>query len=107
MATDLFDGETYDTDRDEERLRRQLRHVRSIMLDGRWHTLPELARGTNWLTTSMSARVRDLRKERFGGWVVHRRYIADGLWEYRLHHFDTTCAFVDPKGRWCPRGKGN
>jgi hypothetical protein len=103
----LFDGATYDEERDRERLARQLAHVRSIMLDGQWHTLPELASGTSWLTTSMSARLRDLRKKRFGGWIVHREYIDNGLWRYRLHHSYTSCSYVDTHGAVCPRGRGN
>jgi hypothetical protein len=25
-----------------------------------------------------------MRKERFGGWVIERRYSGDGIWEYRM-----------------------
>jgi len=33
---------------------------------------------------SVSARLRDLRKEKFGGHVVERRAVKRGLFEYRV-----------------------
>jgi hypothetical protein len=34
---------------------------------------------------SVSARVRDLRKDKFGSHRVDRRYAGNGVWEYRLY----------------------
>jgi len=79
-----FDGETYSHDRDHERLARQQSAVFETMLAGRWLTLKELALLAGAPEASVSARLRDLRKSRFGGHVVERRYVRKGLYEYRL-----------------------
>ena len=79
-----FDGETFDPIEDGERLQGALERVRVMMSDGRWHTLEELAMGAGCSEAAASARLRDLRKERFGGYTIVREYIADGLWHYRM-----------------------
>lgn len=79
-----FDGVTYERERDQDRLRAQLGRVRAAMLDHAWHTLPGLSNTTGDPEASISARLRDLRKEKFGGYTVERRYLDGGLWEYRL-----------------------
>ena len=80
----MFDGRTYAHSRDGQRLARQLDAVKAIMLDGKPHTLAELAEIAKGSTASVSARIRDLRKERFGGYQIDRDYLHDGVWEYRL-----------------------
>ena len=82
MAT--FDGVTFDAPADSDRLTRQLDIVEGILLDHRWHTLADLAVRSGGSEASVSARIRDLRKERFGGYVVERQRIRGGLWEYRI-----------------------
>ena len=79
-----FDGETYDPDRDRERLSRQLYAVLDVMKDGKWRTLPDLANATQSPEASVSARLRDLRKPRFGSHIVERQYLRKGLFQYRL-----------------------
>jgi hypothetical protein len=85
-----FDGSTYRAEReddpgsDRERLSRQLEAVRAVMRDGQWHTLGELAQTVGGSEAGCSARLRDFRKPRFGGWIVERRYVARGLHEYRM-----------------------
>jgi hypothetical protein len=54
------------------------------MLPGGWWTLPQLAAATGYPEASISARIRDLRKPKFGGHTVERRHVSKGLWEYRL-----------------------
>lgn len=78
------DGDTFDAERDEVRLNRQAQAVFDCVKDGAWWSLPQLARATSYPEASISARLRDLRKWRFGAMTVERRYVADGLWEYRL-----------------------
>lgn len=82
----LFDGRTFVPALDEHRLLSILEAVRALMLDGRRRTLAEirfrLGRGTE---ASISARLRDLRKPRFGALAVQRARRGDpkaGLWEY-------------------------
>jgi len=79
-----FDGETYEADLDHSRLSRQLATVKRVMLDGRWRTLFEIHALTREPEASISARLRDLRKEKFGGYLVRRRRRSRGLFEYKL-----------------------
>lgn len=89
------DGATYQANYDRLRLGRQLRAVHDAMLvastRGVWLTLDELAESvtyygvSNASTASLSARLRDLRKPRFGGLQVLRRRRGGphlGLYEY-------------------------
>jgi|LakMenE01Jun11ns_1017448.scaffolds.fasta_scaffold9676379_3 hypothetical protein len=80
-----FDGATFDAAIDGQRLGTQLQDVLNVMRDGIWRTLDEIiseiGRGTQ---TGISARLRDLRKPKFGGWIVESRRISGGGWEYRI-----------------------
>ena len=53
-----------------------------------WVTLAELAAKTNFPPASISAQLRHLRKEKYGGWAVEKRrreWVTEELvWEYRL-----------------------
>lgn len=82
-----FDGETYDKALDQPRLGRQVLAVLALMRDGRWRTLREIADAVEAPEASVSARLRDLRKARFGQYTIDRRRPGEpskGLWEYRL-----------------------
>ena len=80
----LFDGATFKPERDESRLRRQLDAVRRAMLSGGWWTLARLSDVAQGSEASVSARLRDLRKPKFGAYNIERRYVANGVWEYHL-----------------------
>jgi hypothetical protein len=80
----IFDGATYDPVIDECRLTKALKDVFIIMSDRQWHTLPELASKCCIMETTASARIRDLRKERFGSWEVSTQRNDMGLWQYKL-----------------------
>lgn len=84
MARPLFDGETYDEERDRDRLESQLMSVFHYMQDGEWHSLRQISKALHYPEASISARLRDLRKTRFGAHRVKRRYITKGLWHYKL-----------------------
>lgn len=79
-----FDGETFEPARDHDRLARQLDAVADVMADGAWRTLREIATACGAPESSVSARLRDLRKPRFGAHHVERRYQGDGVWAYRV-----------------------
>lgn len=81
-----FDGETYDLEEDQDRLRAQLAAVRALMRDGQWRTLREISDLIHAPEASVSARLRDLRKPRFGYWLVLRRRVPNGrgLHQYRV-----------------------
>lgn len=87
----VFDGETYDPQHDEDRLSRQLGRVWDAMKCGTWRTLEGISTITRDPTHSISARLRDLRKIKFGNYTVERRSKGDrerGLFEYRLLNCD-------------------
>lgn len=79
-----FDGATYEPARDKDRLTAQLASVRMFMWDGDWHTLKQIATAVQCPEASASARLRDLRKPRFGAFTIERRRVTDGLHEYRM-----------------------
>ena len=79
-----FDGKTYEPARDRDRLRAQLDEVRMFMWDGDWHTLDQISAATGHPPASVSARLRDLRKGKFGAFTIERQYVRRGLFEYRL-----------------------
>ena len=79
-----FDGSTYNPERDGQRLGDQMQAVFHVMKFGMWHSLGEIALMTGAPESSVSARLRDLRKPKFGGHTVEREYIHKGLFRYRL-----------------------
>jgi hypothetical protein len=86
-----FGGETFDEAKDGPRLGRQLSLVYSLMQDGEWRTLREIASELyqnigHVSEAGVSARLRDLRKDKFGGHTVERRRVdgCNGLWQYRV-----------------------
>ena len=66
-----FDGKTFDYERDNDRLQQQLGRVRKLMLDGKWRTLEQIEQSTGDPTASISARLRDLRKTKFGAFCFN------------------------------------
>jgi hypothetical protein len=78
------DGETYEREIDYERLNTQAGDVWRAMMSGRWMTLAELERLTGHPQASISARLRDFRKTRFGAHRVERLRFERGLFIYRL-----------------------
>lgn len=81
-----FDGATFDVEKDERRLSGLPARVFHLMRDGAWRSLGEIQKITGGSEAGVSARLRDLRKQKFGGHRVDRRRRegADGLWEYRV-----------------------
>lgn len=79
-----FDGVTFQLDRDGRRLAMQQNRIRALMRDGAWRTLSQISQATDDPEASVSARLRDLRKPRFGSNTVERRFVSRGLFEYRL-----------------------
>lgn len=79
-----FDGATYEHSRDGSRLADQTRAVFAAMCDGKFRTLTAIASLTGAPEASVSARLRDLRKARFGAHTVNREYLGNGLYQYQL-----------------------
>ena len=80
-----FGGVTYSPALDGKRLNGQLQRVFELMKDGQWHSLYEIANQVGGSEAGVSARLRDLRKSKFGGHTVDHRRVNGGLWEYRVH----------------------
>lgn len=82
-----FSGRTYVAELDGARISGQRKRVLDLMQDGLWRTLGEISLATGDPQASVSARLRDFRKERFGALNVERRRRGEpmcGLWEYRI-----------------------
>lgn len=84
------DGETFDPTLDAERLGREMQAVIAVMYWEGWWTLPGLLAATRRVVqdplafseAGISARLRDLRKARYGRQTIERRRKGSG-WEYR------------------------
>jgi hypothetical protein len=81
-----FSGATYEPVHDRDRLAAQLTRTWTAMKDGQWRTLWEIQEITDDPLQSISARLRDFRKERFGSHTVNRRRIGPerGTFQYQL-----------------------
>lgn len=83
-APAVRDGKTFNLSRDGVRLDGQHARIFALMRDGQWRTLKQISEATREPEASISARLRDYRKPRFGSHLVERRHLRDGLYEYRL-----------------------
>ena len=79
-----FDGETYEPKKDKPRLTKQYLRVFNLMKDARWRTLRGISAGVDAPEASVSARLRDMRKKRFGSHKVERERGEGGTHTYRL-----------------------
>ena len=79
-----FNGSDYKPERDNKRLTGQIERVYNVMKDGIPRTLSEIAVSTGDPEASVSAQLRHLRKERFGGHVIKKSYVTNGLYLYRM-----------------------
>ena len=79
-----FDGRTYVAELDHTRLTTQLARVKDVLSDGKWYSLGQLSLLANGPEASIGARLRDLRKARFGGHTVDRKRSSRGYFLYRL-----------------------
>ncbi len=82
-----FSGSDYDRVFDQDRLTGQIKRIYEFMSDGKWRTLSEIEESTGDAQASISAQLRNLRKEGFGSHTIHKRRRGDrtdGLFEYSL-----------------------
>lgn len=78
-----FEGATYDETLDRDRLSTQIKVVLTTMLDQNWHTMQSIAAAIGAPEPSVSAQIRNLRKEKHGGYVIERRRV-NNTYEYRI-----------------------
>ena len=79
-----FDGVTYDPKLDYTRLTTQLGKVYNLLNTGRWYTLRQLADLVKAPEASVSARIRDLRKLKFGEHNIEHDRLSNGVWRYPM-----------------------
>ena len=79
-----FDGNDYNHARDSARLTGQIQRIYSELQSGDWFTLRDLAEKTGAPEASVSAQLRNLRKERFGNHNIEKKHLGNGLYTYRL-----------------------
>ena len=89
-----FDGDTI-TPEDFPRLNRQLRAVYDLMRDGAWRSLRQISNRTGEPEASISARLRDLRKPKFGRFKVLRRNEGGGFFVYQVLAKSEPCYFFE------------
>ena len=80
----IFDGHDYVHSRDSKRLGTQLEQIRDFMEGKDYLTLQEISESTGHPHASVSAQLRNLRKDRFGSRVIDRKHISNGLYSYKL-----------------------
>lgn len=78
-----FDGSSLQVE-DEARLTSQFDRVLALMRDGRPRTLHQIHCAVGGSEAAISARLRDLRKARFGGYRVVRERQRNGLHTYQV-----------------------
>lgn len=83
----MWDGSDYVPLQDNKRLSAQVVRIWRVMASGHWYTLREIAEITGDGESSISAQLRHLRKDRFGGHTIEKRIRGErhnGLYEYKL-----------------------
>ena len=58
--------------------------VMAVLRDGEWHSTRQISMLTGLKQTTAQARVRDLRKEKFGSHQIDSRVGKSGIADYRL-----------------------
>ena len=62
----------------------QQRRIYRQMKDGHWHSPAHIAAFTGDPLQSVTARIRDLRKEQCGSHIIERKYVAQNVVLYRM-----------------------
>lgn len=91
-----FDGQTYEARLDGPRLKKQLDRVREYMLATfpTWLSLAEISKAleqkynAKFPSQSVSARLRDLKKKKFGSYEVPKKRRTISVWEYLVYPKD-------------------
>ncbi len=84
MTANLFDGPTYDPALDEVRLKGQIQDVFGFLSRWDWCSVGEIALATGHPHNSISAQIRNLRKEKHGAWEIERRREGTGFFQFHL-----------------------
>jgi hypothetical protein len=69
---------------DRKRLKSQRSGVWNILRDHRWHPLTIFKQKVKGSDSSITARIRDARKKKYGGHIIQCARDAAGVYRYRL-----------------------
>lgn len=95
-----FNGADYNSEEDYNRLTGQMQRVFAVMIDRQWRDLQTIAEKCGDPETSVSAQMRNLRKDRFGGHTVLKKRVGkpgSGHYEYQLHRNGCKCIGCLPR----------
>ena len=88
MKTEIyFNGSDYVPSYDQKRLTKQIYIIKDLMLKSGFVTLQDIENVTGFPQASISAQLRNLKKERFGGYILEKRRTENkesGTFEYKL-----------------------
>ena len=83
-----FSGAGVETMADHDRLDFQFKEIKTLMKDGEWRSLQDIAQALKYPTASISAQLRNLRKFGYGSHTVNKKRRAGnmegGTWLYQL-----------------------
>lgn len=80
----IFDGADYVHERDGKRLANNHFKLKGLMQDEKFRTLREISTLIDVPEASVSAALRDFRKEKFGNNILNKKYLGNGLYSYQL-----------------------
>ena len=80
----VFDGSDYVHEEDSSRLAKNHFKLKDLMSDNVFRTLGEISHITKIPEASVSAGLRNFRKERFGSHTLNKKYLENGLYSYQL-----------------------
>jgi hypothetical protein len=92
-----FGGDQYH-DEDEQKLRRNTDAIRELLVGhpGQWFSVAEIRRACKLSPdTEVTARLRDLRKPRWGAWAIDCERQRDGVYRYRLRVRDSQLVKIE------------
>lgn len=79
-----FQGDDYVATRDRDRLTSQIKKIYLHMRDEQWRSLKDISNELDIPHSSVSAQLRNLRKESFGSHKIHRKHLQGGFYLYKL-----------------------
>lgn len=102
VKTAPFDGSDYSPEFDHTRLTKQIKRVYDCMKDGVWRTVGEIAvaikrdTGEDDPENSIQAQLRNLRKEKYGKFLVVKRSRGDRMKALYEYHLSSPCKLDQP-----------
>lgn len=95
-------GAGVETTEDDDRFKFQYDRIFKLMHDRKWRTLGEIEAATGYLQTSISAQLRFMTRQEFGGHTKNRERMPNKLYKYQIVCNPRTCPLPhnDPFHNW-------